>query len=189
MNPTAFFAVVRSAFGLTTPQVEGFNLILAEGARRKTPLDRLAYMLATTYWETGHTMQPVREANWVKNAEAWRKANLRYWPFYGRGYVQLTWDYNYRKASQALGVDFVKNPDAVMDTKYAVPILFIGMEQGWFTGKKLADYMDGIDENDVEDLREFTNARRIINGTDKAAQIGQLGLTFEKALRSAGYGQ
>lgn len=188
MNRAAFYAGVRQAYGALQPsQVAGFELILDEAERRRTPLDRLAYILATPYWETGRTMQPVKEANWIKNAEVWRKANLRYWPYYGRGYVQLTWDFNYKKASAVFGVDFLKNPDLVMDTKYAVPILFTGMEQGWFTGKKLADYMDGIDENDVEDLREFTAARRIINGTDKAAVIGQIALNFEKALRASGY--
>ncbi|MER8385247.1 carboxypeptidase [Mesorhizobium sp. M1380] len=196
MNRPAFFAAVRSAFGpLAATQVAGFTLILDQAERVKTPLDHLAYMLATTYWETGRTMQPVAEANWVKNAEAWRKTHLRYWPYYGRGYVQLTWDYNYKKATDyfrnvlKVNVDFVKNPELVMRPEYAVVILFVGMEQGWFTGKKLADYMDGIDEGDVEDLREMLEARRIINGVDKKVEIGKIGLVFEQALRASGYGK
>jgi predicted chitinase len=196
MNRPAFFAAVRSAFGpLAATQVAGFTLILDQAEKVKTPLDRLTYMLATTYWETGRTMQPVAEANWVKNAEAWRKTHLRYWPFYGRGYVQLTWDYNYKKASDyfrtvlGINVDFVKNPELVMRPEYAVIILFVGMEQGWFTGKKLADYMDGIDEGDVEDMREMVEARRIINGVDKKVEIAKIGLVFEKALRTSGYGK
>lgn len=189
-----FYNTVRNAYGpLKQSQVDGFSLILNEALKRGTVLDRLAYMLATTWWETAQTMQPVREANWVKNAEAWRKKHLRYWPYYGRGYVQLTWEANYRKASAVLSklfgkkIDLVANPDLALRPEYAVVILFVGMEQGWFTSKSLADYLDGIDESDVEDLREFTNARRIINGTDHAAQIGKDALVFEKALRAGAY--
>ena len=74
-----------------------------------------------------------------------------------------------------------------MDLKNATAILFDGMEEGWFTGKSLPDYLDGIDEPDSEDLREFSNARRIINGTDKQVMIGQYALAFEAALKTGGY--
>lgn len=56
---------------------------------------QIAYVLATVEWETAKTFKPVREAFWL--SEAWRKKNLRYYPFYGRGYVQLTWEKNYKK--------------------------------------------------------------------------------------------
>lgn len=191
----AFFDGVRRELGaLNQDQVDGFNAILAEFERREPrepdlSIFDLAYMLATAWWETGKTMQPVREAFYVGDfvkAEAWRKRNLRYYPFYGRGLVQLTWDFNYRKAGQKLGVDFVKNPDRVMEMPFAVAIMFDGMREGWFTAKALDDYIDDIDESDEEDLREFTAARRIINGTDKAATIGALAIKFERVLtRSA----
>jgi peptidoglycan hydrolase-like protein with peptidoglycan-binding domain len=51
-----------------------------------------AYVLATTQWETNQTFKPVREAYWL--SENWRKTHLRYHPFYGRGFVQLTWKNN-----------------------------------------------------------------------------------------------
>jgi hypothetical protein len=44
-----------------------------------------AGVVATTKIETASTFEPVREAFWV--GEAWRKENLRYWPYYGRGYL------------------------------------------------------------------------------------------------------
>lgn len=189
MNRKAFYDALRSTFGaLKQSQIDGLELILDEGLRRGLQLDFMAYVFATAWWETARTMQPVAEAFWVKNAEAWRKKNLRYYPFYGRGYVQLTWEDNYRKASNVFGVDFVKNPDLVMQPKYSAPILVVGMQEGWFTGKKMADYLDGVDEDDVEDLREFSSARRIVNGTDAQVEIGKLALTFEAALRAAGYG-
>lgn len=189
MDAKAFFDFVRRELGaLNQGQVDGLTLFLDEAARRGTGRESLAYILATAWWETGRTMQPVREAFYIgANAEAWRKKNLRYYPWYGRGYVQLTWERNYRLAAKKLGVDFIARPDDVMIPRHAVRIAFEGMEEGWFTGKALDDCIDDIDEGDAEDLREYTAARRIINGTDKAATIGKLALAFENALRAAGY--
>lgn len=183
INRPRFFAEVRSKLGpLDQTQVDGFNAILDEWARRGwRNLNQLAYMLATAWWETGRTMQGVREAYWT--SEDWRRRNLRYYPYYGRGLVQLTWIYNYRKAGEKLGIDLVRNPDLALDMKNAVRIMFDGMEEGWFTGKSLDDYIDDVDEPDSEDLREYVNGRRIINGTDKASTIGNLALTFERALK------
>lgn len=194
MDKPVFYNRVRSSvFGgaLKATQVEGLELIIAEADRRKLNNEYLAYVLATTAWETARTMQPVAEGYWIKNAEAWRRKNLRYYPFYGRGYVQLTWDFNYKKASDyfrevlGINVDFVKNPELAMKPEYAVVILFQGMIDGWFTSKKLATYLDGIDENEAIDLGEFRKARRIVNGTDKDDEIAALAIKFEAALRAA----
>ena len=73
------------------------------------------------------------------------------------------------------------------DLKTSVRMMFDAMELGIFTSKKLSDYLDGVDESDEEDLREFTNARRVINGTDRAAMIGKYALAFETALKAGGY--
>ena len=107
--------------------------------------------------------------------------------FHGRGYVQLTGRSNYERASKKLNNDFVLNPWLVKDPRYAWPIMRTGMAEGWFTGKSLNSYIDDIDESDSEDFREYTNARRIINGTDKATTIAQLAVDFEYALRTSGY--
>ena len=189
MNRKAFYDTVRQNIGaLSQANVEGFERYLDEGWRRNTALDRLAYVISTVFWETGRTMQPVEEAFYLgAKAEAYRR-KLRYYPWHGRGDIQLTWERNYKKAGDAIGVDLIANPAAAMDPKNAVKIAFEGMENGWFTGKALGDYLDGVDEDDKEDLREFANARRIVNGTDKQIEIGKLALTFEKALRVAGYG-
>lgn len=183
MDRKMFYQVVRAKYGpLSQSQVDGFNLILDEAVKRKTRWDKLAYILATVWHETAKTMQPIKEMGGEKYLRS-----KKYYPYYGRGYVQLTWIDNYRKASNVFGVDFVKNPDLVMDVKYAIPILFTGMEEGWFTGKKLDTYLDGVDEDDKEDLREFSNARRIINGTDKQVEIGQHAINFEHAIKASGY--
>lgn len=184
MDDSKFFKYVRENISkLKQSQVDGFNDILLYARNSHTRLDNLAYLLATVWHETAFTMQPIMERGSKKYL-----TSKKYWPYIGRGYVQLTWDYNYEKASKKFGVDFLKHPDWVMERRYALPILFVGMEEGWFTGKSFYSYLDGVDEDDKEDLREFSNARRIINGTDRQVEIGLIALQFEHALRTAGYG-
>lgn len=84
-------------------------------------------------------------------------------------------------------MDLVANPDLALEPRYAILIMFDGMDEGWFTGKRVDDYVDGIDEDDAEDLREYVVTRRVVNGKDKAELIGQYAIDFEHALRSAGY--
>lgn len=186
MDKTKFYSVMRPHINLTTQNVMGMDKVLDYLESKEDNLQHAAYIIATAWWETAQTMMPVREAYWKD--EAWRKRNFRYYPYYGRGYIQLTWDYNYKKASDYFKVDFVKNPDLVMDPEYALPILVVGMNEGWFTGKKLSNYIDDVDENDSEELKEYKNARRIVNGTDKAETIAKLALVFEKGLKEGGYG-
>ncbi|QQM29279.1 hypothetical protein JET14_13175 [Martelella lutilitoris] len=190
---SAFYASLRKrdsgVFGtsLSQGQVDGIEAILDEAEKRGTQLDYLAYMLATVYHETAHTMQPIEEYGKGKGREYGQPDGPYGKVYYGRGFVQLTWLFNYEKASKKLGVDFVRYPELVMDLKNATAILFDGMAEGWFTGKSLSDYLDGVDEPDAEDLREFSNARRIINGTDKQVMIGKYALAFETALKAGGY--
>lgn len=189
MDTERFFDGVREAvFGgsLKQSQVDGLNLILAEADRRHINNEYLSYILATAAHETGYTMEPIREWGRGKGRKYGRPDPKTGQTYYGRGFVQLTWLFNYEKATRKLGVDFVNHPDRVMIPEYAVKILFDGMLEGWFTGKSIPDYLDGIDEDDKEDLREFSNARRIINGTDRQVAIGKLALKFEKALRESG---
>jgi len=141
--------------------------------------NQAAYVLATALWETAHKVKPVKEAFWL--SEGWRKDNLRYYPWYGRGYVQLTWEANYKKAGQKLGKDFITNPDAVMEPKNSAEILVVGSKEGWFTGKKLGDYIT-LNKSD------FEGARRIINGTDKKEEIARIAREYDEALLAAGYG-
>lgn len=190
MNLEKFYDEIRDTFTLTDENVRGFDFILRYAEYEYKPhLDELAYILATAWHETAHRMQPIAEYGKGRGRKYGKSTPPFGKVYYGRGYVQLTWDYNYKKAGDKLGVDFLRYPEKVMEPEHAVKILFVGMQQGWFTGKKLRDYLDNVDENDKEDLREFTNARRIINGTDKQVMIGQYALVFEKALRAAGYGE
>lgn len=132
-----------------------------------------AYVFATVFHETNATFLPVKEAYWL--SEEWRKKNLRYFPYYGRGYVQITWKDNYAKFSKDIGENFVKNPDLVMVPKYAFKILIDGFKNGTFTGKKISDYISN-------ESKDYKGARRCINGTDKNGLIESYATTFERIL-------
>lgn len=148
--------------------------IRAECQRQGLTLpEQIAYVLATVNWETALTFKPVREAFWKD--EDWRQRNLsRYYPYYGRGFVQLTWKANYQKYGDLLGIDLVNNPDLALEPQTAAFILVHGFRIGAFTGKKIADY---INDHEVD----FYNARRCINGTDKAREIAALAEQFLEA--------
>jgi putative chitinase len=156
------------------------QLILKECRLAGLSRNQSAYLLATVWWETAHTMKPVKEAYWIKNAESWRKKNLRYWPWFGRGYVQLTWMENYKRAGQKLGLDLTTDPDVVMKPNVSAKILVLGSLEGWFTGKKLGDYIN-------TKRCDFKGARRIINGRDKASQIATIAKAYDHSLMSVGH--
>lgn len=84
--------------------------------------------------------------------------------YYGRGPGQITWRLNYKKFSQVVGADLVKNPDLALIPENGLKIIVEGMTRGMFTGKKLSDYINA-------DKCDFFNARRIVNGIDCAQKI------------------
>jgi hypothetical protein len=128
---------------------------------------QIAYVLATAEWETNHTFKPVREAFWVKDAETWRRNHLKYWPYYGRGYVQLTWQKNYDHYGKILGLDLVGNPDLALDHYGSLFVIVQGFKTGAFTGHKLSEYVNATGVN-------FKAARFCINGQDKAQEIADI---------------
>ncbi|WP_222329997.1 hypothetical protein [Rhizobium leguminosarum] len=187
MNREAFYAALRrrgsGVFGtsLKPSQKAGLEAVLNEAEKRNTPMAHLAYMLATDYHETARTMQPIAEYGKGKGKPYGKKGKYGQ-AQYGRGLVQLTWDRNYERADNELGLKgaLLKNFDLAMTMKVAVAIMFSGMAEGWFTGKKLSQYLSGP-------KKDYVGARRIINGTDKAAQIADYARSFEAALVEAGY--
>jgi predicted chitinase len=181
---------------LSQSQVDGCEIIIA--ASSGMPISHVAYILATAFHETGRLMQPIKEtvsaSHTNKNPSdatvvnrlnaAFEKGQLKwvrtpYWDFdesgkswFGRGYVQLTHKSNYIKAASKLGVDMDVNPDLAMVPTVAARVLIRGCDEGWFTGKKLSDYLPG----------DYVGARRIVNGTDKASTIASYAKQFEVAL-------
>jgi len=147
--------------------------IIQEAKRQGIHYDsQIAYILATVEHETAHSFQPVKEAYYLgePSAENTRKT-FDYYPYYGRGYVQLTHAFNYRPYSTLLGIDLVSEPDLVMRPDISLFILVDGMKRGVFTGLKLDDFISGSEI-------DFFHARQIINGMDKAKQIQALASTW-----------
>lgn len=167
-----FFDSVRAAFGpLKQPQVDGFNVLLA--ATAGLPIAWRAYILATAWHETARTMQPIAEYGKGKGKAYGKKDQTGKAP-YGRGYVQLTWRFNYEKADKILGLNgrLAADYDLAMDPAIAAKIIVRGMTEGWFTTRKLGHYAHG----------DFKNYRLIVNGADKADLIADYARKFEAAL-------
>lgn len=181
INRKQFFNKIRPIFGkLTVSQVEGVSTILNEWeASGLTDLRWLAYMLATTYHETARTMQAIEEYGKGKG-RSYGKPETNGQVYYGRGLVQITWGYNYKKMGKILGIQLYDHPELALDLQIAVKIMFEGMTTGKsfagdFTGKHLGNYFNKTKE-------DWINARRIINGLDKAQLIAGYAKQFYAAL-------
>lgn len=181
MNTAKFFAAVSSSlFGgrLSQPQVDGINALLA--ASEGLPPAQVAYVLATAFHETARTMQPIAEYGHGKGRAYGKPGRNGGQIPYGRGFVQTTWDANYERTDKELGLGgrLIANYDLLLsDTGLAAQAAVRGMVEGWYTGKKLSDYFGA--RNDA------VNARRIINGTDKAQTIAGYWSAFYRALTFA----
>jgi predicted chitinase len=137
--------------------------------------NQISYVLATVQHETANTFQPVREAYYLDSkAESYRRT-LKYYPYYGRGYVQLTWKRNYQTYAALLEKDLVGNPDLALEPEAALFVLVHGFKMGTFTGRAITQYIDAS-------KTEFVNARRCINGTDRAEEIAAIATEFARTL-------
>lgn len=152
--------------------------IISEGKHQGILRNALAYILATAYHETAFTMKPVTEYGSLAYLQG-----KKYWPYIGRGYVQLTWKRNYQLAKDKTGIDFVAKPDLAKNPAFATVVLVQGMKEGWFTGKKLDDYF-------TLSTSDYVHARKMINPKDYKtyAKIAGYAEQYEKLLTAEGYG-
>lgn len=187
-----FFAAVRKmAEGgkLSQIQVDHFNRILSMTAAM--PITHRAYILATAWHETG-------QFKWLREIWGPTAAQKRYEGradlgnnvtgdgkrFMGRGYVHITGRRNYTDWGKRLGLDLAGNPALAEQPEIAALILVEGMRLGTFTGKKLSDYLPSDSRSSLPG--DYINARRIVNGTDKANLIAGYANQFEAALSASG---
>lgn len=148
-------------------------------------VEHIAYVLATAYHESNRfkAKEEYRqgigkrygEFNWL-----WSNKKERY---HGRGWVQLTWLGNYGQFTARLSsitgkeIDLVNHPEIILkDDNINAYITVVGMKEGLFTGKKLNDYINKGNVN-------YKEARRTVNGVDKAELIASYANKFEEALR------
>ena len=177
---------------MSVTQTTGITFLLDKWEAEMPDADDrwLAYMLATTHHETGRAMQPVRETFSPTDAGAIRILDRAfsagklpwvsepYWrpdtegrSWLGRGFVQITHKSNYVKLAAVTDPNLATDPTCAMEPATAANVLFQGMIQGLFTGKRLADFFSG----DKEDWR---NARSIINGIEKADLVASYGRQY-----------
>lgn len=146
-----------------------------------------AYMLATVKHECANTWQPIEEygkgagrpyGKVVKVVDPATKKTIKN-TYYGRGYVQLTWESNYTNMDQALHLSGPNSlhlhPEKALVASTAYAIMSHGMRNGSFTGKKLSDYIGA--------RTDYRNARRIINALDQADLIKGYAEHIEYLLR------
>lgn len=184
------FSIIRLKFGkLTQDMVDNINLIVETCEKYELSYPQTAYLLATTYHETAHTFKPIKEYGSDKYLSKYDTGRLAKvlgntpqadgdgQKYAGKGYVMITGVNNYKFAGEQLGIDLINNPDLALEPKHAAEILVKGSKYGWFTSKTLKDYI-----NDKK--KDYYNARKVINGLDKAQLIANYAVVFEKALRS-----
>ncbi len=191
INKENFYRIIREKGlfkKLSGAQVVAMDFIIDTFERQKLTDRRwLAYMFATIFHETAREMLPIEEYGKGRGYPYGRKIKRSGFVYtnpdkiyYGRGFVQLTWYENYELMGRLLGIDLLRQPELALKLYVATQILFEGMLRGSssfgdFTGKCLEQYIN-------TDICDYVNARRIINGMDKADLIAGYARKFETAL-------
>lgn len=187
-----FFTKFREAFGsLNQGQVDGLQSLLRnlEADIHVTDIRQAAYMLATVKHECADTWKPIQEygkgagrkyGEPVKVISPSGEVLERV--YYGRGYVQLTWENNYLKMDELLGLSGDSSlhlyPENALNPDIAYKVMSKGMREGSFTGRSLEDFICGK-------VCDYFKARKIINGTDRAVTIQGYAHQLEGVLKSS----
>lgn len=182
MNREAFFAAVRAdpfSGSLSQSAVDGIEALLAAwDIYGDHDTNKLAYILGTAFHESDRfkTME-----EYASGAAYEGRTDLgNYLPgdgkrFKGRGFVQITGRKNYADWSQRLGIDLIADPERAEEHEIAARICVEGMMLGTFTGKALKKYIGD----------DFYNARRVVNGTDRADVVAKYAKAFKAAMAAA----
>jgi putative chitinase len=187
-----FFAAYRMQFGpIGQSQVDGLNALLdaIEADTALTDYRHAAYMLATTKHECADTWQPIVERgprSYFDKYEPGTKIGRNLgntqpgdgYRYRGRGYVQITGRPNYQKMGEVLEIDLPGQPEHALHPPHAYRIMAHGFRHGTFTGKKINDYISPMG-------KDYRNARKCINGLDKADLIASYAVKFDRILVEA----
>ena len=189
-----FINLYKSQYGaLNGTQTSGLGALLSFLEQDKDVGDPrwAAYMLATVKHECANQWQPIEEYGrgqgmaygnsvTVQGSDGKTYTNS----YYGRGYVQLTWEANYRNMSHNLnlGDQILVHPERALEPSIAYRILSFGMRNGSFTGVGLGNYISGS-------KCDYYDARQIVNGFDQAALIQGYAQNLEALLRQSSNGE
>lgn len=103
--------------------------------------------IATVAVETAYTFRPIQEED--NKDHTYLKAK-KYWPYFGRGFIQITWRDNYKLYGDALGVDLVSEPNLALNPGTAASIL----------AKYFRDHHIQV----PAELGNWTRVRELVNG-------------------------
>ena len=109
----------RIAAFLATVAIESAHLSAVEEGLYYSSAERLASIFNRAFGG-----DPERAKDYTRNPTA--LSQILYGGFHGRGLIQLTWEKNYRACGEALGVDFVSDPQLLASPRYAA------LSAGWF---------------------------------------------------------
>lgn len=140
----------QSAF-LATVSVETMRLTrLEESLYYKDPA-RLANIFPRAFKTT-------RDAeSYVKNPDA--LSRLLYGGYHGRGCIHLTWEKNYKAASDALGYDYVDNADLLLEPEHAA------LTAAWFW--KTNGCNEAADRGDMKAVTRIVNGPALMHLTER----------------------
>ncbi len=161
-----------SAYGLTREQ----NVdMLVRTALEYGITDRrqIAYILATAQHETGD-FRTSREDD--GRNQAIRNGYRGGEEYYGRGYVQTTHVDRYAAMDSTLGLNgrLNANPDlAATDPRLSAQMTVVGMARGIYTGVGIDQYING-------NRTDYTAARAVVNGNDRADLIAGYARNWEQ---------
>ena len=110
------------------------------------------------------------------------------WDFRGMGDVQATGRDNARRATGRLldlgylspGEDLEKTPARMLDPDVAAAMLFVGLTEGWYTGKKLSDFF-------TKDKSLPVAARAMVNPDANGSIVSELYRGYLAAFQAAGH--
>lgn len=130
--------------------------------------NNLAYALATVQHETAGTFKPIEE--YGGRQQAITRGYGGGANYFGRGYIQLTHDYNYKDIGKKIGLgdELYNNPSLALQPEIA--------------SKILASFMKDRGVTKYSDSGDFYNARRPVNGLDKADKIAGIAKGYAQAI-------
>ena len=217
-----FFEGYRQQFrALNQTQVEGLERLLW-GVETYygwwDNIDQIANAFSQIKHETAHSFHPCVEGYYLGDSKASNyytgntdrvrrfQASLRYFPHFGRGDIQLTWEENYRDQSAFVRkyfpevvaefeartlqrFDLVAHPEQALDGKISFCIVTIGMHKGTFRPGHTLDRYINANGADHFNARDIVNGdkhyKQKPSGTKIGTAIAADALRFTKVLRAS----
>jgi putative chitinase len=171
--------------GAMIPRVENLNYTTAARIRKVWPTRFASEAAAAPY-----VRDPERLANYVYGGRLGNSQPGDGWRFRGMGLIQATGRDNAKRATKRLlalgylspGQDLEATPSLMLDPDISAAMLFVGLSEGWYTGKRLADFF-GPGRELARDARAMVNGDVAANGN----AVALIHAGYKAALVAAGH--